>query len=398
MKIEIHIIQNFAPSNLNRDDTNTPKTCTFGNVTRARLSSQCFKKAVRDYFRDNSLTETGKRTKRIKKDLTERLQATYTNPDVLSAVLNVFIEACYSGRDAKREDETSVLLYVGEAELVEAALCVKENYDALLKNAEDRLAWSQLSDAEKKKKKEPALWKSNDVEKRLKSARLSADIALFGRMLAENPDRNVDAACQVAHAISTHQINLESDFYTAVDDLNTEEQTGAGMLGVTGYSSACYYRYALVDWNQLLRNLNGDSQLAEEALEAFLNAFVQAIPKGKQNSMAAQNRPSLGMFVVRKAGVPCSLANAFVRPVNSRQDVIGTRADSTKIDIIEASKQELARYFGRMDRVYELYKDATCTLFHDGMDAPKELAEYDSGAVSGAIEKAMQAVRSGAQA
>jgi len=387
MKIEIHILQNFAPSNLNRDDTNTPKTCTFGNVGRARLSSQCFKKAVRDFFRDNALTETGTRTKRIKKELTERLEAKIEDKEALSSVLNVFIEACYSGRDVKRPEETSVLLYIGEAEIAEATKCVVEHFEALHKNGQERTAWTELSEAARKKTKEPALWKSTDVEKRLKAARLSADIALFGRMLAENPERNVDAACQVAHAISTHAVNLETDFYTAVDDLNTDAQTGAGMLGVTGYSSACYYRYALVDRDQLISNLAGDVGLADEALEAFLKAFVQAIPKGKQNSMAAQNRPSLGLFVVRNSGVPCSLANAFVRPVRSIHDE----------DIVEASKNAFASYLGRMQRVYELYQDATCALFHDGIEAPKALEGYDCGTMRVAVARAMTAVRGGGQ-
>ena len=206
-------------------------------------------------------------------------------------------------------------------------------------------------------KERPGYAAKNDIRKTLLQAGLSPDIALFGRMLAEAPEVNVDAACQVAHAISTHQVNLETDFYTAVDDKNQRDETGAGMLGVTGYSSACYYRYALLDRDQLMRNLGGDAQLTDTAIEAFLQAFVQAIPTGKQNSMAAQNRPSLGLFVVREKGVPCSLANAFARPVRAR--------DTMENDLITASKQALAGYFDRMNRVYELVREcrpAPCSM------------------------------------
>jgi CRISPR system Cascade subunit CasC len=386
MKIEIHVLQNFAPSNLNRDDTNTPKTCYFGNAPRARLSSQCFKRAVREYVRDNALAETGVRTKRIKKSLTERLKEIKPDADQLSLALNAFIDACYSGRDSARHDETSVLLYIGAAELAVAAQLVLEYWDTLVPIGLARAKYDALTAEQKKdkKNKEPEGWKpTKDITKQLTEARLSADIALFGRMLAENPERNIDAACQVAHALSTHSVNLETDFYTAVDDLNERDETGAGMLGNTGYSSACYYRYALIDREQLLRNLGNDATLADEALAAFLEAFVQAIPTGKQNSMAAQNRPSLGLFVVREKGVPCSLANAFTRPVRGE-------------DLIEQSKTALADYFDRMNRVYELYSPengASCHLFHDGTDAPSHLKAYDSGTLSKAIKATLLAVR-----
>ena len=393
MKIEIHVLQNFAPSNLNRDDTNTPKTCYFGDTPRARLSSQCFKRAVREYVRDNALAETGLRTKRIKKNLTERLIETKPNEEDLSLALNAFIDACYSGRDAARRDETSVLLYIGEAELAEAARSVLEHWDTLVPLGLARAKYDALSNDEKKKVKEIPGWKPDkDVSKRLIDARLSADIALFGRMLAENPERNIDAACQVAHALSTHTVNLETDFYTAVDDLNASDETGAGMLGNTGYSSACYYRYAMIDRDQLLVNLGNDAGLADEAISAFLEGFVQAIPSGKQNSMAAQNRPSLGLFVVRQKGVPCSLANAFAKPVKT-----GRGGD----DLIDLSKTALAQYFGRMDRVYDLYSAESgtkCHLFHDGIEAPAELAAFDQGTLRNAITATLEAVRGGGQA
>src|SRR5690606_30773078 len=152
----------------------------------------------------------------------------------------------------------------------------------------------------------------------------AVDLALFGRMLADLPDRNVDAACQVAHAISTHRVSAEFDYYTAVDDLKPDDTSGADMIGTVEFNSACYYRYANIDLRQLVKNLKGeaeevDAELAEAAVRAFLIASRDAIPTGKQNSFAARNAPSFFLAVVRDRGA-WSLANAFVAPVNGQQE------------------------------------------------------------------------------
>src|SRR5262249_33379271 len=142
----------------------------------------------------------------------------------------------------------------------------------------------------------------------------AADLALFGRMIANLPERNVEAACQVAHAISTNKMEMEFDFYTAVDDLKPEDTAAAHMLGTVEFHSACFYRYANVDTTQLLTNLGRDADLARGTLQAFLRASVAAIPTGKQNSMAAHNPPSLVLIVVRERG-QWNLANAFLKPI-----------------------------------------------------------------------------------
>ena len=171
-------------------------------------------------------------------------------------------------------------------------------------------------------------------------------------MLAEKPDGNVDAACQVAHALSTHAVDPEIDFYTAVDDRTEErDEIGAGMMGTQGFNSACFYRYALLDLDQLTRNL-GDRAAAVESVRAFLRAFTLAIPRAKQNSHAAQNLPSFAMFVARESGAPVSLANAFARPVAAT-------------DLIGASVSALCVYQRRLDDLYGLYGGATVALFHD---------------------------------
>src|SRR5262249_18576560 len=154
----------------------------------------------------------------------------------------------------------------------------------------------------------------------------AVDVALFGRMIAEIKDgaMTIDAACQVAHAISTHRIAMESDYFTAVEDLKeiAEKQgagqdAGAGMIGAVEFNSACYYRYGPIAVGQLADNLHGDRALAKKAAEGFLTAFIHAIPTGKQNSFAAHNPPSL-VFAVVRDGPPVSLANAFAKPVAPR--------------------------------------------------------------------------------
>jgi CRISPR system Cascade subunit CasC len=255
-----------------------------------------------------------------------------------------------------------VLLFVSDAEVQTAASLIRQEQGKLKKGYKPEKA----------------------VLETLKAAQPSADIALFGRMLAEQPGRNTDAACQVAHALSTHAVDLEMDFYTAVDDLSaSRDETGAGMLGTQGFNSACFYRYALLDHSQLQKNLGGDPQAANDAVEAFLRAFCLSIPTAKQNSHAAQNLPSLGLFIVRNKGVPVSLANAFALPI--RRD-----------DLITESISRLAHYYERLASVYDLYAGATIALFHD-RETEKPLgdllASHDAGSLATAVEAVMARVR-----
>jgi CRISPR system Cascade subunit CasC len=135
---------------------------------------------------------------------------------------------------------------------------------------------------------------------------------------------------------------MEMDFYTAVDDLNPEDTAGAGMMGFTGFDSACFYRYARVDLNQLVANLNDDTSLTRSTVEGFLRAAVAAVPSGKQNSFAANNPPSLLLAVVRQDGMGWSLANAFERPVWARGNE----------GLVAPSVAAMDTYWGRLCQVY----------------------------------------------
>ncbi len=323
MFIELHMLQNFAPSNLNRDDTNNPKDCYFGGVRRARISSQCLKRSIRLHPRFAEVTKVApsSRTLLVVRELTGKL--TSAGLDEETAIENAIkFAANYSSKkakmDAENPEKTAVLLYLSDRELEEIA-------QLILANNEQREIKKIVEDYAKKNNHPGA-----------------PDIAMFGRMLADRPETNVDAACQVAHAISTHGVEMEMDFFTAVDDLLKEEETGAGMMGITGYNSACFYRYASINIDQLKKNLNNDSDLVKKTVNAFIQSSFVAVPSGKQNSFAAQNMPSFALAVVREDGMCWSLANAFEKPVYK----------TSQNSLLEGSIAALDSYWGKMNRFF----------------------------------------------
>jgi len=375
VKIEVHLIQNFAPSNLNRDDTGQPKSATFGGFRRARISSQCSKRSVRQMWRKRGQVSVGERTKLLKSELTQLLMEEERTPEQVGAAVDTFLTQFYSKMDGEK---TAVLLFVSREEI---DLC----------SAEINNNWDALSNSKKVDKST-----ERNITRVIKNAVTSSDIALFGRMLAEQPGRNTDGSCQVAHPISTHRVNMEMDFYTAVDDLNPAEETGAGMMGVVGFNSACYYRYALVDRDQLARNLarkterknggwaqeldNADFEAADKVIKAFLESMVYAIPTGKQNSFAAQNLPSFGLFVQRKGGVPLSLANAFAKPVRPTRD---------QNDLVGLSVAALTKHWDSITKVYGKNGVQITSCFHIEQEG---CLNGLSGSDKGTVEKAINAV------
>jgi len=299
MFIELHILQSFGPTNLNRDEDGNPKDCEFGGVRRARISSQCLKRAIRRSPTFARLTgvSNGVRTKRMAKDLRSRLEMADVPSDDAIRMSNEFANA-YAGKSEKSKvdvsDETNVLIYISPSEL-----------DAI---AHELKAGKDVANLVK------------EITKKFKGRSSAPDIALFGRMLADAPITNMDAAVQVAHAISTHRVSFEYDFFTAVDDLKPFDDPGAGMMGSIGYNSACYYRFARLDWNKLLENLGDDPELALRTVSAFLQASLDANPTGMQTSHDNQTPPALALAVIREDGGGWSLANAFESPVRASRD------------------------------------------------------------------------------
>ncbi len=334
MFVELHILQSFAPSNLNRDDTGNPKDAEFGGVRRARISSQCIKRAIRTHpiFEQTTQVEIADRTRWITRLLVKPLVEAGKGEEEAWAVAEAFANSLKIGTEKDKQTgkpRSTVLLYLSKAEVQAIAEKLLESWDEILSTLE--------------KGKSPALEAiQKEFVKTYKDRAGAPDIAMFGRMLAEKPDLNLDAACQVAHALSTHRVNMEMDFYTAVDDLSTDEETGAGMMGVIAFNSACFYRYARIDWEQLVKNLGGNVPLARKTVEGFLRSATLATPSGKQNSFAAQNPPDFILGVVRADGQSWSLVNAFEKPV--RPDRNG--------GLMAPSIAALDAYWGRLGRVY----------------------------------------------
>lgn len=328
MFVEVHVIQSFSLSNLNRDDTGAPKSCVFGGTRRARISSQCLKRAVRTYVRDEKLVPSellAYRTKLLERELADRLAADGMDRDWADQVAIRVLELLEIKLE-KSKTKTKYLLMLGEREVRKLVQLCQDHAEALRAGHGDDKELGQLF--------------LNALD-----GGDAVDIALFGRMIADRPEKNVDAAVQMAHAFSTNAIANEFDFYSAVDDLQQiedDEGAGAGMLGTVLYNSSCYYRYANLDLHQLATNLRGDATKVLTAVEAFLEGMVHAVPRGKRTNSAPQNPPSLIMMVVREKGL-WSLANAFIRPISGQ-----------KGDLVELSAAQMLQHWNQLAELYGL--------------------------------------------
>lgn len=354
MKIELHLLQNFAPSNLNRDDTGAPKDCEFGGHRRARISSQCQKRAVRQAFEMGQLVEAahrGARTKRLVHEVAAILHNKHGHSpeDAALALAGAAIEGVGLGRNKKGTGsdlwKTEYLLFVPRRIIREIAGLLHEHRAAL--TSAGASAASPATDGAKEKKKDSKKAAEGAYPKEVKmaleslleTARTTVDVALFGRMIADKPEWNVDAACQVAQAISTNRVQMDFDFFTAVDDLKPKDTAGSDMMGTVQFNSSCFYRYAVLDVDSLRANLDGDEALLRRAVRAFVQGFVSAIPTGKQNSMAAHNFPSYALAVIHHGGQPLSLANAFLKPARPHGD---------DDDLVDDSIRKLESYATRL--------------------------------------------------
>jgi len=332
--VEIHALQNFAPSNLNRDDTGAPKDALFGGTRRARVSSQCLKRSVRQYFlglvEQNALAsdDVAFRTKRLLDDLVKSLVSMGRDKDEAEEKARLALGAMKL--TVKEDGKTEYLLFLGQREISGIADIIHQKWDSITA--------SETAPVEGKKPGKAKKQASHSADPELKKALdkvfnggKAVDVALFGRMLADMPERNQNAACQVAHAISTHSVEREFDFYTAVDDLKPEDTAGADMMGTVEFNSACFYRYAVVDWEKLVENLQNDRELAAKGLRGFLEGFVVAEPTGKQNTFAAHNPPEFVAVSVRRNAAPRNLANAFETPIPVKKEESLTRRSAEEL-------------------------------------------------------------------
>lgn len=356
--IEIHALQNFAPSNLNRDDTGAPKDALFGGTRRARVSSQCNKRAVRSFFGEKQKegffgeSDLAVRTKRVYQAIADLLKNKEHEPrDEQKSIAKAEIALGYVKLKSAEGGKSQYLLYLGQNEITALAKAIDQYWDQIVS------APVETEEGGKKKgksKKDAASAAPKEVQECIEAifnGGKAVDLALFGRMLADMPEKNQHAACQVAHAISTHSVEREFDFYTAVDDLKPEDSSGADMMGTVEFNSACFYRYAVVDWEKLVSNLQGDTELAAKGLRAFLEGFVIAEPTGKQNTFAAHNPPEFVSVSVRRNGAPRNLANAFEVPVFAKR---GESLTKKSAEALVSKSVVLKTAFGSDDKTHVL--------------------------------------------
>lgn len=303
--IDVHVIQTLPPSNVNRDDTGSPKSAVYGGVRRARVSSQAWKRATRArYSTDLDVSGLGYRTKQAAELIGDRIGALHPGMPVeeraqrAGAVLKALGMKLESTRKKKGEPEadkpyeSSAYLTFFSAEQL------------------DQLADLALTEDKPTRKQARERGDTNH----------GLTVSLFGRMVADDTSLNVDAGVQVAHALSTHAVDPEADYYTAVDDVldadKDREDSGAGMIGTIEFNSSTLYRYATINVDQLMENL-GDSEAAARASTAFVKGFVTSMPTGKQNTFANGTLPD-GVVIMVRHDLPVSLVGAFEVPVVSQ--------------------------------------------------------------------------------
>ena len=352
--LQFHLLTPYPPSNPNRDDQGRPKQAMVGGQPRLRLSSQSIKRAVREsaFFVQDLAGHRGTRTKRIAEELKKTLQAQGVSGDTATKAA-AEVAKVFSKLEAAKD---------GEAPLTTTLAFVSPDEWALAHALAAKVVVGEKLPVDKELKKLV-----------LRRADGAVDIAMFGRMLADDPDFNREAAVQVSHAITTHRALVEDDWYSAVDDLKTrEEDMGAGHLGETGFGSGVYYLYACVNVDLLVENLAGDRALAARGLRSLVQALATATPKGKQNSFA--HHP-LAHYIRAERGTrqPRDLSGAFFAPVDLRAN-----------DLMRASVGKLEAMAGQIDRAYGAMVDAAEVLdLAEGQGSLEAIAGFAAAAVDG---------------
>lgn len=337
MLYEIHMLKNYPPTNLNRDEYGAPKTCYFGGVNRGRISSQCLKRTWRTssvFQQEIGAENLGIRTRKLPELVGEKLLemgVDAKNVELIVPKISGF--GTKEGAENKKGSYTAQVIFFGPQDIQAAAEAVKDILDDC------------------KSEKEIKALKGKDLQAAVKGAKdraVTLDIALFGRMVTSDAFRDVEAGMQVAHAISTNKVAMESDYFTAMDDLlrgETTDESGAAMIGDIDYNSSCYYIYASLDTDVLRENLkdadNADEIIAK-AIPALLRTMAFTNPTGKQNSFAGHVLPGAVLVECKKVKIPTSMVNAFVEPVRGGgRDLLGN-----SIEKLAQEADSIAKNFG----------------------------------------------------
>mgnify|MGYP001065893473 CR=1 FL=1 len=265
LRIEYHILQSFPVTCLNRDDIGAPKTAMIGGTQRARVSSQAWKRPVRLAMHDFG-SKLGIRTKFVASTLAKAcisLGATEEQANICAEMIASFLS------------KDTLLFFTATEASAFAKYAQEQGFDA-------------------KKLKDKEVYKV--AKKALNPAIEGIDIALFGRMVAQAADLNVEAAASFSHAISTHKVSNEIEFFTALDDLATER--GSAHMGSLEFNSATYYRYVSLDLGQLCQTLAGQNMM--DAVENFTKALFVAVPAARQATQSGTSPWGFAKVLVRK--------------------------------------------------------------------------------------------------
>lgn len=320
--IQLHLLTSYPPANLNRDDLGRPKTAIMGGVQRLRISSQSLKRAWRtsDQFEEALAGHIGVRTKENGLQIFDQLRGSGIN-EKEAKEWGMAIAGGFGKLKGKNKDKP-----LQELEIEQLAHFSPEE----IENIEKLI---QILVNEKRKPTEEELHL-------LRKKHKAVDIALFGRMLASNPEFNVEAAAQVAHAITVHKVAVEDDYFTAVDDLNKgEEDMGAAHIGETEFAAGLFYLYVCINRDLLLKNIQNDEELLDSTLRALTETAATIAPTGKQNSFASRAYAS---YILAEKGKrqPRSLSVAFLKPV-SGMDML-----TEAINSLEDTRDNMDQVYG----------------------------------------------------
>ena len=349
--IDFHVLQTVPPSCVNRDDMGSPKTAVYGGSVRARVSSQSWKHAMRKQFREEF--EIGYRTKYMKEAIADKVQS--IKPDLKRDDIEKKVEKILKTKlkdngkqkvwfEFEDNEKTKTLFFISNKQI--------EMFAKLL-----------IADEDDIKKYRDAL-KENP----------SVDIALFGRMAASDPTLNYDAAAQVAHAISTHSVQNEYDYFTAVDDLQNEDNAGAGHLGTVEFNSSTLYRYATVNASELVKTIGAGS--TAETVKKFGQAFICSMPTGKENSFANRTFPDT-VYVTIRSDQPVNLCGAFEKPIKRSEN-----------GYAEESEKQLAEY---AEKVYSRFAAEPVKAFCIGDSFADKAVSLPLDELLDELEKAVDA-------
>lgn len=337
--MELHIIQSVPVACLNRDDLNSPKTAIFGGVQRARVSSQSWKRAIREMAKEIAPEQfKGERTRLMYEPLVEAMKvAGITDSDADEGARKIVDELVKLDAKSKDKVKSTTLYFMSPLEVETLAKAYADKKDA--KKALKAIDARSLKDA--------------------------ADISIFGRMVANDHSLTVEAASMFSHAISTHKVDNEIDFFSAVDDLQPKEESGAGMTGTLEFNSATYYRFAALNLDMLAdaEHLGClDKQERKSIVRTFVEATIKAIPSARKNTMNGNTLPVHVLGIIRENGHPIQLVNAFEAPVQSSKGYV-----NKSVELLTSEYDKLKETWGIKAVFEKSIPDVKLNTFINGM-------------------------------